>query len=102
MIISNIWSRFTTPVIFNLTVTGIIFGLMMGLALLALIILLMIPISWILEFRADINAAKAVGAEHVKSALLKLTEKEKIMLHSETHPSTYERIKHIESKKYIP
>jgi len=56
----------------------------------------MIPINWCTEVDADKFAAKLVGKEHIKSALLKIVEKDKLDEPSETHPSIAERIRLID------
>jgi len=63
---------------------------------LAYVMILMIPLNWALEVKSDIAAAKFVGKEHIKSALLALVDQEKYEEHSETHPSIKHRIKKIE------
>jgi Zn-dependent protease with chaperone function len=57
----------------------------------------MIPVSWCLELKADQIAAKYVGKEHIKSALLKISKD--VNEPSETHPSTADRIKTIDKLK---
>ena len=94
------WSRFTAPIIFNDAFTGILFRCMMELALLACMMIIMIPASWILELRADKAAAKFAGKPNIQSALLKLSSPETIKQRSETHPSINERIKYIEDLKF--
>ena len=57
---------------------------------------MMIPINWWLEGRADKIAAKYVGKEYIKSALLTLADKKNLNEPSETHPPIMKRIKLIE------
>jgi Zn-dependent protease with chaperone function len=94
------WSRFTAPIIFNDAFTGIMFRSMLELALLAFMMMIMIPASWILELRADKGAAKFAGKRNMQSALLKLSSPETINQRSETHPSVQERIRYIEDLKF--
>jgi STE24 endopeptidase len=91
-----IWSRFTSPILFNETITQILFQGMMEVALLAFMIVIMIPACWISEIKADETAARFAGKENIRSALLKLAEKKDATQPSETHPSIKERVEHIE------
>lgn len=72
---------------------------MMETALLAFMMVAMIPASWYIELKADAASARFVGKQYIQSALLKLTTKEEIDQNSETHPSISERIKYIENLK---
>lgn len=67
-----------------------------AISLSAFTLVVTIPVSWLLEFKADETAAKFVGKENIKSALIKLTPKEKLNIASETHPSTLERVKRLD------
>jgi Zn-dependent protease with chaperone function len=93
------WSQFTPLVLFNETITQPLFQIMMETALLAFMMVAMIPASWYIEVKADAAAAKFVGKQYIQSALSKLTTKEEIDQHSETHPSISERVKYIENLK---
>jgi len=66
------------------------------IALFAYTYVMMIPINWWLEGRADKIAAKYVGKEYIKSALLTLADKKNLNEPSETHPPIMKRIKLIE------
>lgn len=93
------WSRFTSPILFNEGLTRILFQAMMDLTLLAFMIVMMIPVLWISEFKADEAAARFVGKKNIQSALLKLGNKENLGQSCETHPSIQERVKHIGKMK---
>ncbi len=95
-----VWAKFTTPILFNEAFTQVLFQGMMEVALLAFAIVMMIPVCWVTEIRADEAAARFAGKENIKSALLKLTEKRDATQPSETHPSIQERIKHIDEMKF--
>jgi len=67
------------------------------LGALAYMVVLITPLNWLFELLADIDAAKYVGKEHIKSALLALAiDKRKLNEPSETHPPIIKRIKNIE------
>lgn len=70
--------------------------IMVGIALLAYMTIVMTPINWYLEVRADRIAARFTGKKNIKSALLTFANKEKLGMSSETHPSISERVKLIE------
>ena len=93
------WSRFTSPILLNETITQILFTAMMNVSLLAFLVVVMIPLSWIAELKADEAAARFAGKENIRSALLKLTKPEQTGQPCETHPSIQERIKRIEKMK---
>ena len=93
------WSQFTPLVLFNEAITQPLFRIMMETALLAFMMVAMIPASWYIELKADAAAAKFVGKQYIQSALLKLATGEEIDQHSETHPSISERVKYIENLK---
>lgn len=93
------WSQFTPLVLFGETITLPLFQIMMETALLAFMMVAMIPASWYIELKADTAAARFVGKKHIQSALLKLASKMDIDQHSETHPSINERVKYIENLK---
>jgi Zn-dependent protease with chaperone function len=69
---------------------------MHNIAMLAYILAILLPINWYLELRADRTAAKYVGKDQIKSALLKLVNKESQNEPSETHPSIVQRLKCID------
>lgn len=94
-----VWSRFTYPILFNETITQVVIQITLNIAMLAFLFVAMIPPNWISEFRADKVAVKIEGKENMKSALLKLTNPEELDQPSETHPSTKQRIQHIEEMK---
>lgn len=96
------WSNFRLLIIFSELVTQIILTLVINIAGFAFMLLVLIPINWWAELDADKFAAKLVGKEHIKSALLKLVDANKLEEPSETHPSVAERVKHIDklSLKY--
>lgn len=94
-----LWARFTMPILFNEAITQVLFQGMTEVALLAFTIVMMIPICWVSEIKADEAAARFVGKENIKSALIKLAEKKDATQPSETHPSIRERIKHIDEMK---
>ena len=62
----------------------------MNIAGFAFILVILIPINWLIEFDADKFAAKHIGKDHIKSALLKLSDADKLEEPSETHPSIAE------------
>lgn len=90
------WSNFCLPIIFSELVTQIILTVVLNIAGFAFLLLVLIPINWWAELDADKFAAKFVGKEHIKSALLKLVDADKLEEPSETHPSVAERMKHID------
>lgn len=90
------WSRLYSPIFFTESITQIILTIMMNIAMLAFVMLAMIPINWYIELEADRIAARCAGKENIKSALLKLANKKNLKEPSETHPSIAERIKAID------
>lgn len=90
------WSNFRLPILFSELVTQIILIVVLNIAGFAFMLLVLIPINWWAELDADKLAAKLVGKEHIKSALLKLVDVDKLDEPSETHPSVAERIRHID------
>jgi len=86
------WLRFNPPIFFSESITRII----LNIAGLAFLLLVMIPINWYIEFDADKFAANLVGKDHIRSALLKIVDKETIEEPSETHPSIAERVRLID------
>jgi len=91
-----IWSRLSSPIFFSESLTQLILVVMWNIAALAYVVLVAIPVNWYLELRADRAAAKFVGKEHIKSALLKLGKKKSLKEPSETHPSIADRVKAID------
>jgi len=90
------WSRFSSPIFFSETVTQIILAVILNIAGFAFLLVFLIPINWLVELDADKFAAKLVGKEHIKSALLKLVDVDKLEEPSETHPSVAERVNRID------
>lgn len=93
------WSRLYFPIVFSELATQIMLNTMVNIALLAYFVVVMIPGNWISEFKADEFAAKHAGKENMIAALLELTKEEKVNNDSETHPSTSNRVKHLEKLK---
>lgn len=93
------WTRFTSPILLNETITQIALQTMIDVALLAFLLVAMIPVSWVAELRADKAAARFAGKENIISALRKLTKPAQQGQSSETHPSTEQRIKCVEETK---
>lgn len=93
------WLRFTYPILLNETITQVVLQTTLDIAMLAFLFVAMIPMNWIAELKADKAAVKFEGKENMQSALLKLTKPEEQDQPSETHPSTKQRIKHIEEMK---
>jgi len=90
------WLRFNSPIFFSESITRIILTIILNIAGLAFLLLVMIPINWYTEFDADKFAANLVGKDHIRSALLKIVDKETIEEPSETHPSIAERLRLID------
>lgn len=90
------WSRLSSPIFFSEWLTQAILIAMLNIALLAFVMLVVIPLNWYLEVRADRIAARFMGKENIKSALLKLVNKKDLKEASETHPSVAQRIKLID------
>lgn len=99
LIASFSWSNLYSPIFFNETFTQFMLSIFAAISLSAFTLVMTIPVSWLLEFKADETAAKFVGKENIKSALIKLTPKEKLNIASETHPSTLERVKRLDKLK---
>lgn len=70
-----------------------------SIAFSAYIVIVMIPVSWTLETRADRIAARFTGKENITSALHVLAHKQKADESSEDHPSIEKRIRLIENLK---
>ena len=90
------WSKLYSPIFFSESVTQIILTVMVNIALLAFMTIVMIPINWYIEFDADRFAKELVGKEHIRSALLRLTDEKGFSEPSETHPSIEERVKRLD------
>jgi Zn-dependent protease with chaperone function len=99
-ILSNVlmlsWSKLYSPIFFSESITQIILMVMLNISVLAFLFLVMIPINWYIEQDADRFAAKLVGKEYIKSALLKFADEKNFEEPSETHPSIAERVKRID------
>lgn len=93
------WSKLHCPILFTVQLTAIVILAMTNIALLAYTVLVMIPLNWFTELRADEIAAKFAGKENIISALLTLSDAESIKEPSEDHPSIYDRIKRIRELK---
>ncbi len=93
------WSRLYSPTFFTESVTQLMLTVMVSVAFLAYMTLAMIPVNWYLESRADRIAARFVGKDHIKSALLALAPEKDLKEASEDHPSVFERVKQIEKLK---
>jgi len=70
--------------------------IMSSIALLPYTMVVMTPINWHFEYKADKFARGILGKESIKLALLYLCRKEKIDEPSESHPSTIKRIKKLD------
>jgi Zn-dependent protease with chaperone function len=93
------WLRFTYPILLNETITQIVLQTTLDIAALAFLFVAMIPLNWVAELKADKAAVKFEGKENMQSALLKLTKPEELDQPNETHPSTKQRIEHIQKMK---
>ena len=92
------WSNnYSAPILLSGFFTGTLVLIMKEIALFAFSILALIPFNWYLELRADRIAAKFVGKDQIKSALLNLSSKKNLHEHSETHPSIADRINCIDN-----
>jgi STE24 endopeptidase len=89
------WSKISVPIIISEQFTQIMVILMGNIAMLAYVMMILLPINWYLELRADRVAAKYIGKEPIKSALLKLSNRKNRNEPSETHPSIADRVKYI-------
>jgi STE24 endopeptidase len=89
------WSKLYSPIFFSESITQVILTIMLNISGLAFLLMVAIPINWYVEQDADRFAAKLVGKEHIKSALLKLVDEKNYEEPSETHPSIAERVKRI-------
>jgi len=90
------WSKLYSPIFFSESLTQIILTVMLNISVLAFLLMVMIPINWYIEQDADRFAAKLVGKEYLKSALLKFADGKNFEEPSETHPSIAERVKRID------
>ena len=72
---------------------------MITIAFLAYMTLVLIPINWKLEMRADAAAARFAGKDNIKSALLSIAKQDGLEVQSETHPSVMERIRGLEGSE---
>ena len=87
------WSKLYWPVILNQQFTQIMLHVMIGIALIAYMMLVMVPLNWYLEIRADRIAARVTGKGNIVSALLAIVNRESFDVPSEDHPAVSERIK---------
>ena len=94
------WLRLYWPIIINEHVTQLMLNIMINIALLAYLMVVMVPLNWYLEIRADRIAVKIAGKASIISALLAIVNREKFELASEDHPAISERVKLI--LKYKP
>ena len=67
--------------------------IMMELGLFAYMIVMLLPLHWEFEKRADHAAVRYVGKKAISSALLMIEKKETLDEPSETHPPTSKRLK---------
>lgn len=72
--------------------------IMSSIALLAYTMVVMTPINWHFEYKADKFAKNILGKDSIKLALLHLGRKEKIDEPSEFHPSIAKRIKKLDEE----
>jgi len=70
--------------------------IMSSMASLAYIMVVMTPINWHFEFKADEFSKKNVGRDCIRSALLHLRNNESVNESTEYHPSTSKRITRID------
>ena len=87
------WLRLYWPIIINEQVTQLMLSIMINIALLAYLIVVMVPLNWYLEVRADRIAVEIAGKASAISALLAIVNREKFELPSEDHPAISERVK---------
>lgn len=90
------WSKLSSPIFLSESFTQVVLTVMLYVGMLAFVMLGTIPANWQVEFDADKIAARFVGKEHIKSALLKLGKGKNLKEPSETHPSIAERVKAID------
>jgi Zn-dependent protease with chaperone function len=72
-------------------------AIILELGIFAYMIMMLMPLQWEFEKRADYAGVKYVGKEEMKSALLMLETKETLDEPSETHPATSKRLKWIDN-----
>ena len=96
------FSSLRTPIILTMPITQLLMTVMLNIAMLAFVMMVTMPINWYLEIRADRIAAKFVGKEQLKSALIKLAKNSNFDVNeaSETHPSIAERIKALDKLSF--
>lgn len=79
------WRIIYSPVFFTESLTHIVLTIMVIIAFLAYIRLVMIPINWYLEAKADRIAVRFARKKNIKSTLLTIAKKGKLGMPSETH-----------------
>lgn len=87
------WRRIYSPTFISEDFTQLMLTIMINIALLAYSIMVMIPVNWYLEIRADRIAVEVAGKASLISALLAITSIEGFELPSEGHPAMSQRIK---------
>lgn len=90
------WSNLYVPIFVSEPITQIILTVMLNISSLAFLLMVLIPINWYIEQDADKFAAKLVGKEHIRSALLNFVDGKNFEEPSETHPSIAKRVKRID------
>jgi Zn-dependent protease with chaperone function len=71
--------------------------ILVELGLISYMMVVLVPIQWVIERRADRAAAKYVGKESIKSALLAIADKDRLDEPSESHPPINKRLKWIDN-----
>jgi len=91
------WQTIYSPTFVSEQFTQVLIVAMMNIAMLAYIVIVMIPINWYLEVRADRIAAKSTSKKAIRAALLALSSRNKSNPQepSEDHPSVMERVRSI-------
>ena len=95
-----VWLRLYWPIIINELFTQILLNVMITIAIIAYLMIFMIPLNWTLEARADKTAVDIAGKASTISALLAIVNRESFKVPTEYHPSVSERVKQI--LKYKP
>ena len=94
-----LWHKNSWLIIWNEQFTIITVNLIMNVASLSVVIIAMIPVNIVLEFRADKAMSEILGKSVTVLALLAVSDKESFKFPSETHPAMLERIKYILKSK---
>lgn len=89
------WTRLYWPIIINEYVTQLMLNIMINITSLAYLMVVMLPLNWYLELRADRVAVEIAGKAGIISALLAIVNREKFELASEDHPAISDRVKAI-------